>query len=178
MAGQQPRVARRASRGAPRPARSRKNRRGATRGTAENYRRLPSRLTARGELRTKQLPAAVRLGPQLNRFADYRSGRSARCTANGENVVLSARNRATNGSDLGPGAEAPRWVAALPPCVCSLVVWVSRGRREWQAAPARGSREPGQALTGAALSGVLLCGGRLPLLRHAALRPPRTSMFR
>ena len=29
-----------------------------------------------------------------------------------------------------------------------------------RAALARGNREPGQALTGAALSGVLLCGGR------------------
>ena len=36
------------------------------------------------------------------------------CTANGEHVVLSARNRATNGSDPSPGAVAPRWVAALP----------------------------------------------------------------
>ncbi len=31
-----------------------------------------------------------------------------------------------------------------------------------QATPARGSREPGQALTGAALTGATLCGGRLP----------------
>ena len=37
-------------------------------------------------------------------------------TAKGENVVLSAGNRATNGSDAYPGAEAPRWVAALPHC--------------------------------------------------------------
>ena len=37
-------------------------------------------------------------------------------TANGENVVLSARNRATNGSDLYLGAVAPRGVAALPHC--------------------------------------------------------------
>ena len=40
-----------------------------------------------------------------------------RCTANGEKVVLSARNRATNGSDVSAGAVAPRWVAALPHCV-------------------------------------------------------------
>ncbi len=33
-------------------------------------------------------------------------------TANGENVVLSVRNRATNGSDLYSGAEAPRWAAS------------------------------------------------------------------
>jgi hypothetical protein len=38
------------------------------------------------------------------------------CTANGEIVVLSARNRATNGSDAYPSAVAPRWVAALPHC--------------------------------------------------------------
>ena len=48
------------------------------------------------------------------------------CTANAEDVVLSARNRATNGSDPYPGAEAPRWVAALPLCgsprLCGLRV--------------------------------------------------------
>jgi hypothetical protein len=37
-----------------------------------------------------------------------------------------------------------------------------------QATPARGSREPGQALIGAALTGATLCGGRLPFGNLAA----------
>ena len=45
----------------------------------------------------------------------HRFGRSVcHCIANGENVVLSARNRATNGSDPYPGAAAPHWAVALP----------------------------------------------------------------
>ena len=95
------------------------------------------------------------------------------CTANGENVVFSPRNRATNGSDVSAGAVAPRWVAALPHCVliCALLgFWVLMAPRSasGQAQPAaedplnagvddifgdtgeglaEGPAEPGQPLT-------------------------------